>query len=316
MKFHGYHHITMTVTGARADVDFHVGLLGLRNVKRTVLLDGKRPFYHLYYGNEYGDPGTLLTSFVFGSDRPEGRRGSGQVSSIALSVPAKSLNFWADRFAAKGVAATEFERLGDRRIWFKHPSGIDYQLVGVEVDDRLPWTGSDVPAAAAVRGVHSVTVCAREIDELNMFLDEGMGLDACETDGTVSSFSMVAGRSGQLIEIDHQPDVPQGSWGYMRNTVDHVAFDIREAEAQLSFKDRLEAMGYIDISEPRDRNYFYSVYFRTPAGAMFEATRSHPSGFLKDETLDSLGSCLQLPSWLEERQPELLAELEQLQPLD
>ena len=75
-------------------------------------------------------------------------------------------------------------------------------------------------------------------------------------------------------------------------------------------------MGYIDVTEPRDRNYFYSVYFSTPAGAMFEATRSHPQGFLKDETLDSLGSCLQLPSWLEERQDELLAELRQTQPLD
>jgi glyoxalase family protein len=101
----------------------------------------------------------------------------------------------------------------------------------------------------------------------------------------------------------------------MRNTVDHVAFDIREAEAQPSFKDHLEAMGFIDVTDPRDRNYFYSVYFRTPAGAMFEATRSHPQGLLKDEELDSLGSCLQLPEWLEERQDELLAELERTQPL-
>src|SRR5579859_907214 len=68
MSFHGYHHITSTVTNAKRDHAFHVGLLGLRNVKRTVLLDGSRPFYHLYYGNELGNPGTLLTSFVFDPD--------------------------------------------------------------------------------------------------------------------------------------------------------------------------------------------------------------------------------------------------------
>lgn len=316
MAFHGYHHITSTVTSARDDLDFHVRLLGLRNVKRTVLLDGSRPFYHLYYGNEYGEPGTLLTSFAFGPDKPEGRRGSGQVSSIALSVPAGSLGYWQDRLCAHGVPAAPFELLGERRLCLAHPDGIEYQMVETAVDERLPWTGGQVPAAAAVRGVHSVTVCTRETDELAMFLHEGMGLRTRDSDGAVTSYSMSDGGAGQVVEIDHQPHIPQGSWGYMRNTIDHVAFDVREMQAQLAFKDHLEAMGYIDVTEPRDRNYFYSVYFRTPAGAMFEATRSHPQGFLKDETLDSLGSCLQLPRWLEERQDELLAELHRTQPLD
>ena len=184
------------------------------------------------------------------------------------------------------------------------------------MDERLPWTGRQVPAGAAVRGVHSVTVCTREIDELEMFLHEGMGLRTRDTDGAVSSYTM-AGRSRRAGGRDRPPaGRPQGTWGYMRNTIDHVAFDVREAQAQLEFKDHLEAMGFIDVTEPRDRNYFYSVYFRTPAGAMFEATRSHPKGFLKDETLDSLGSCLQLPRWLEEQQPELLARLATLEPLD
>lgn len=316
MSFHGYHHITSTVTNAKRDHEFHVGLLGLRNVKRTVLLDGTRPFYHLYYGNEFGEPGTLLTSFVFDPDKPEGRPGSGQVSSIALSVPAGSLPFWHDRLSAHGLQPAAAELFGEQRIHFAHPDGIRYQLVGVDTDERLPWHGSDVPLAAAIRGVHSVTVCAREVEELDMFLDEAMGLTALEADGSVYPYAMAEGRSGQLVEIDHQPEVAQGTWGYMRNTIDHVAFDIREARVQLEFKDRLEAMGFIDVTEPRDRNYFYSVYFRTPAGAMFEATRSHPDGFLKDEAPDQLGTCLQLPSWLEERQEELLTALEKLQPID
>ena len=147
MAFHGYHHITSTVTSGRGDVDFHVRLLGLRNVKRTVLLDGDRPFYHLYYGNEYGEPGTLLTSFAFGPDRPEGRRGSGQVSSIALSVPAGSLGYWQDRLSANGVPATPFERLGERRLSFTHPDGIEYQMV------ETVHVGSPVRLCSAVKAM-------------------------------------------------------------------------------------------------------------------------------------------------------------------
>jgi glyoxalase family protein len=212
VTFHGYHHITSSVTNAQVDHDFHVGLLGLRNVKRTVLLDGERPFYHLYYGNEYGEAGTLLTSFAFGPDKPAGRRGSGQVSSVALSVPKGCLNFWADRFGRYDAPFTEFERLGERRIMFTYPDGFDYQLIEVGRDDRLPWTQAEIPAAAAIGGTHSVTVCAREVDELDMFLREGMGLDGRDADGSVSSYTMSDGLPGQVVEIDHQPDVPQGTW--------------------------------------------------------------------------------------------------------
>jgi glyoxalase family protein len=308
--FHRYHHITSTVTGARSDISFHVDFLGLRLIKKTVLLDGVRPFYHLYYGTGLGEPGSLLTSFVFGPETREGRRGSGQVSSIALSVPASSLSFWADRLAGRGNLYSTSERFGEPRLSFDHPDGLHYQLVGVERDDRFPWIGSDIPSGAAVRGIHSVTVCTRETDELHEFLTGPLEMSDAGVDCSCQRFLFSKGEPGQMLEIDHQPDTAQGSWGYRRNTVDHVAFDIGDSSAQLSFKASLESIGFIDVTEPRDRNYFSSVYFRSPAGAMFEAAWTHEGGFLKDESELGLGQTLQLPSWLEENASGYLDSLE------
>jgi glyoxalase family protein len=311
--FRGYHHITSTVTSARKDVSFHRDVLGLRLVKKTVLLDGKRPFYHLYYGTTTGEPGSLLTSFVFGPDVPQGRRGSGQVSSVALSVPEGSVAYWVDRLGTAGIQALADERFGEPRLSFEHPDGLRYQLVATGGDDREPWRGSDVPVSAAIRGVHSVTVCTREVRELDYFLIEGMCFTPGDVDSATRRFSIAGRGPGHVIEIDHQPDACQGSWGYMRNTVDHVAFDIGEGTAQLAFKAKLESLGFIDVSEQRDRNYFTSVYVRSPAGAMFEAAWSHPDGFFKDETPTALGTGLQLPEWLEDQAD---AYMSQLEPID
>lgn len=131
-----------------------------------------------------------------------------------------------------------------------------------------------------------------------------------DADAAIRRFTMAGGRPGNVIEIDHQPDACQGTWGYMRNTVDHVAFDIADGTAQLAFKAKLESLGFIDVSEQRDRNYFTSVYVRSPAGAMFEAAWSHPKGFLKDETPAALGTGLQLPDWLEDQADVFTSQLE------
>jgi len=103
----GYHHLTACVAGAQQDVDFYVHLLGQRLVKKTVLLDGTQPIYHLYYGNPDGDPGTIVTSFPYKQKGVKGRRGSGQIKTINYSVPVGSLPFWRERFVRHGVDHSE-----------------------------------------------------------------------------------------------------------------------------------------------------------------------------------------------------------------
>src|SRR5437868_1607848 len=91
----GLHHITALASNAQQNVNFYAGILGLRLVKKTVNFDAP-DVYHLYYGNEKGSPGTILTFFPF-PDMPQGRKGKGQLTVTSFSIPANSMNYWMNR---------------------------------------------------------------------------------------------------------------------------------------------------------------------------------------------------------------------------
>jgi glyoxalase family protein len=126
----GTHHLTFCVGGAQEDYDFHVRLLGLKSVKKTVLFDGEIPIYHLYYGNRLGDTSTLLTAFPYRQAGWMGKRGTNQLKTLNLSVPVDSIAFWSDRLDQFGVEHERSGLFGTERLHFKHPCGIDYTLVG------------------------------------------------------------------------------------------------------------------------------------------------------------------------------------------
>lgn len=69
----GIHHITAIAGDPQQNVDFYMGLLGLRLVKQTVNFDDPGS-YHLYYGDELGRPGTIMTFFTWpGAPRGQAR---------------------------------------------------------------------------------------------------------------------------------------------------------------------------------------------------------------------------------------------------
>lgn len=306
----GFHHITMNVGGAQEDYDFHVKLLGLRMVKKTILFDGSRPVYHLYYGNERGEESTLLTTFPFRQDGRVAKPGSGQVRCVSLSVPASSLDFWAHRLARFNYAALRIERLGAKRLMFKHPCGIEYELVGVPDDSRRPFSGSDVPTEYAVRGIYGTTISARDVAEMHEFMTDAMGFKVAGKEGRETAYSIRDGAPGRIVEIVHDAELPQGTWRFGAGTVHHIAFHVDDEKTQATFKAYLEGLGYTDCSDPKDRGYMMSVYFRTPSGTLFEAAYLYGGGFLKDEPVETLGTQICTPPWLLERRDEFLSSLE------
>ena len=307
---HGHHHITLGVGGAQEDYDFHTRLLGLRCVKKTVLFDGKAPIYHLYYGNETGDPSTLITSFPFRQSGLKARRGSGQVKSLGLSVPTASLDFWDKRLAKFEYPHQREERFGEPRIHFAHPCGIEYDLIGCDTDTRKPWATEETPEAVAIRGVHGVTVSVRELAEPEHFTEVAWSGRKTAQHGARVRYEMGKGGPGTIIDYVEEPNVPQGSWIFGEGAVHHCAFRVDTKEEQLALRDYIEGLGYTDISEVKDRKYFLSVYVRTPGGALFEAARSTDESFTVDESLADFGKAIQLPPWFEDRRQELLSGLE------
>ncbi|MBP0589415.1 ring-cleaving dioxygenase [Paraburkholderia sp. LEh10] len=307
----GFHHLTAGVGGAQEDINFYVRLLGQALVKKTVLLDGEHPIYHLYYGNPDGEPGSLVTSFPFRQRGVKARPGSGQVRVINYSVPGDSIEFWRERFHRFGVAYAEetVERFGERRQRFHHPCGIEFDLVETDEDNRKPCSTADIPVEVAIRGVHSVTLSLREVFESKLFMRGVLDFRVVAESGPYHRFETDSGGPGKVVEFLHEPDRLQGSSIYGEGTVHHVAFAVDNVDQQMILKEKFMALGYIDTSESVHRNYFRSMYFKMPGGVMFEAATTD-IGFSVDEEPGHYGEDFQLPPWLHGRKDELLGRLE------
>src|SRR6478609_2222329 len=124
MELQGLHHITMITGDAQRNVDFYAGTLGLRLVKKTVNFDSPDA-YHLYFGDEAGSPGTILTWFEFAGAR-RGRAGAGMIHTIQLGVASEqALDFWAGRLEASGYAT----KRADGSLRFEDYDGLGLELV-------------------------------------------------------------------------------------------------------------------------------------------------------------------------------------------
>lgn len=310
----GTHHLTFCVGGAQEDYDFHVRLLGLKSVKKTVLFDGEIPIYHLYYGNARGDLSTLLTAFPYRAAGWMGRRGTNQTRILNLSVPAGSLDYWSDRLTKAGREVKRGGVFGTERLYFTHPCGIEYSLVAdPEPDSREPYEDGGVPGEHAIRGAYGTTTFVRDPDEHAFFITEGLGGRLLHEEDHHLQFQIGDEEGhGRMLEVQIEPEGPQGTWRFGEGTVHHHALDVVTAENQTVVKDWIVGLGFTDVSEPKDRGYFYSMYMRSPGGALIEIAYSHEAGFTIDEPADQLGTHMCIPPHWEDRR----GEIAQLEPID
>ncbi|CAB3801458.1 Chlorohydroquinone/hydroquinone 1,2-dioxygenase [Paraburkholderia caffeinitolerans] len=310
-----HHHITLCVGTAQQDYDFHTRVLALKSVKKTLIYDGVAPFYHLYYGNDIGEESTLITCFPVGHFGRVGKRGAGQIGGLSLSVPVSSIPFWEKRLRDHGFEVKRSERFGEPVLSFAHPCGIPYEMIGIADDVRKPWSNGEVPADLAIRGLHTISVNVREMEPSQEFMQQGWSAHEVDRDGTHTRFAFGegAGLPGQFVDYVLTPDLPQASWTYGEGIVHHCAFQVKDRAVQDKVKANLEGLGFTDTSERKDRGYFESIYVRTPAGAMFEATVSKPEAFLIDEPYEALGSKVQIAPQFESQRATIIASLEKLE---
>ncbi|KUF10504.1 VOC family protein [Pseudoponticoccus marisrubri] len=306
-QINGLHHVTSLASGARSNNDFFTRVLGLRRVKKTVNFDAP-DVYHLYYGDETGSPGSVMTYFPFPGAR-RGRAGTGEVATTGFAVPRDALPYWETRLAEHGVAGLERQTvLGESRLAFRGPDGDGFALVAVE-DGRAPWTGTEVPEEVAIRGFHSVDMRlsprgAGASAELLRF----MGYEEGETQGATTRFRVPGADVADVIDIT-QTDAPAADQG--AGSVHHVAFSVADRAAQLEVRKALLDTGY-QVTPVIDRDYFWAIYFRSPGGVLFEVATNEP-GFDRDEDLATLGAALKLPrqhAHLRDRLEQLLEPIE------
>ena len=301
----GIHHITAIAGDPQQNVEFYAGTLGLRLVKQTVNFDDPGT-YHLYFGDELGRPGTILTFFPW-PGAPRGRHGVGQATVISFSVPADSLGFWEERLKSRKIAATRLESLFDEPVLeFSDPDGLQLELVADSRGDLgRPWRAASVPVSHAIRGFHSVALLERAYEDTERLLTGVMGFRLAHAVGHRRRYVVGDGGLAAWVDVVSAPDAPSGR--VVVGTVHHVAWRVATDEAQLAWRQRLMEAS-LSVTPVRDREYFRSIYFHEPGGVLFEIA-TDPPGFTTDEPPEALGAALRLPPWLEPRRQELEARL-------
>ena len=286
MKLEGIHHITAITGDAQRNVDFYVGVLGLRLVKKTVNQDDPT-VYHLFYADENGDPGSDLTFFEY-PGAPRGRAGQGMIWGIRWRLGTdEALDFWEKRLAERGAAV---ERGEDGVVRFSDPEGLGHALqVADSPDPPLIAEHPEIPSELALQGFDGAIAHAGNPEASRALLEEALG------------FEPIGGEEGQS-GWECRGDSRGGLWGYSEppaerglqgaGSVHHIAW-ASQIDDHEAWRDRVIAAG----GHPTpviDRFYFRSIYFREPSGVLFEIATLGP-GFTVDEPLESLGEKLSLP---------------------
>lgn len=300
----GLHHVTSMASDPLQNNAFFTGLLGLRRVKKTVNFDAP-DVYHLYYGDETGSAGTVMTYFPF-PHITKGHRGTGEVSETVFAVPEGALDFWRERLDHAGVdGIAPDERFGERRLRFLGPDGDGFALAEVAGDARAPFAGGPVPADMGIHGFRGVTMQLRDTEATAALL-KLMGYDEVGRDGDLTRLVLKGGNGADLIDLERSPDAPRAREG--AGSVHHVAFAVEDRAAQLQVRKALLEAG-AHVTPVIDRDYFWAIYFRTPGGILFEIA-THEPGFARDEDVAHLGKALKLPA----QHAHLRARLEQTLP--
>ena len=296
-QLEGIHHVTAICGHPQENVDFYMGVLGLRLVKRTVNQDDPGT-YHLFYADAVGTPGTDLTFFAWPGGL-RGRAGAGQATAVSLAVPEGSLDFWAQRLAAAGVDARgPVARFGEPLLAFTDPHGQAVELVGAPDATARPWVfweDGPVPRDCAIRGIHAVTLAETSADPTGSFLTGLLGFRPAGSEGNRTRFAVGPGGSGAWLDLAVDPRAGPGRVAV--GTIHHVAWRTPTDDDQRFWWERIRRLG-VPVSDIIDRFWFHSLYFREPGGVLCEIATDGP-GFAVDETVQDLGAHLVLPPWLE-----------------
>lgn len=213
-------------------------------------------------------------------------------TEIGYSVPEGSLDFWKTRFDKLNIRYESKEKFGEKQISFQDLDGLRLTLIEAkEKDERKGYETAEIKADVAIKGFHTVTLLLHNHKPTAAILTEIFGYKLVATEGNVFRYQTDAVANAAMVDILEMPLAPRGI--NAGGTNHHVAFRVKDEETLMAFRAKVVAKG-LHITEKINRDYFFSLYFREPGGVLFEIATDNP-GFATDETVETLGTTLQLP---------------------
>lgn len=293
----GIHHITSIVGHPQENVDFYAGVLGLRLIKKTVNFDDPGT-YHLYFGDESGNPGTVITFFPWANAR-QGKIGDGQVGVTSYVVPVGAMEFWEKRLEKFNIPYEKTRRFNEDYLQFDDTHGLHLEVVEREKGEKNKRSFGEVTPDVAIKGFGGATLYSKEPEKTAELLEKTMGLEQVEKEGDLIRFSS-SGEIGNVIDVKSTTGI-HGQIGV--GTVHHIAWRAKDDEDLLDWKKYVEGFDY-GVTSVQDRNYFNAIYFRERGGILFEISTDTP-GFAHDESQETMGKNLMLPEQYESQREEI-----------
>lgn len=307
-RIKGIHHITAIAGNPQKNVDYYTGILGLKFIKKTINFDDSHT-YHLYYGNETGTPGTILTFFPWNETGFRGTRGTGQVGTISFSIPLSSLEFWIKRLTKHNIEfAGPIKRFEEEVLIFEDHDGFEIEIVANDEEKRPGYKILDIPQEHSIRGFWSASICHENTEPTEGLLTQLMEFKKYKETNNRTRLMSGEGGPGSYIDLVVLAGRNKGIMGV--GAVHHIAFRTDDEPTQLEVRELLSKKNF-NVTPVIDRKYFKSIYFREPGNVLFEIA-TNPPGFLIDEITGSLEPTLKLPDWLEPKRKEIEANLPSL----
>jgi glyoxalase family protein len=351
MSITGLHHITIVTADAKTNLEFYTGVLGLRLVKKTVNFDDPGS-YHLYYGDELGRPGTLITFFEW-KNAPKGQRGIGGTHHYALAVADYAgLLKWKRRLTDLGVRVSgPLNRLYFQSIYFTDPDGTIIEIAtkgpGWTVDeapDELGQIERIPPESMEIANRDRATIDATTHTDLvpeitpDMKLEHGLHHISAVSSDIARTDKLLRGVLGlNLVKRTANFDDPSSKhwyWGagegkpgtvitYFENDPRKVprssmgtGLTHHYAFATENQNTQLELREKLLAAGVNVSPVMDRIYFKsiyfTDPNGHILEIATNDPGFLVDETRENLGSRLQLPAWLEANRQEIERGLQAL----
>lgn len=288
----GIHHITAIVGHPQENIDFYGGVLGMRLVKQTVNFDNPGT-YHLYFGNDSGQPGTIITFFPW-VGAYQGSIGDGQVGVTSYAIPVGAMPFWVNRLASHSIQFKKAVRFGEQVLQFDDPHGLHLEFVERESGEVNAWTSGGVTPDVAINGFAGATLYSTQPEATARTLTEVMGLSRTAQEGDYVRFTSPAA-IGNTVDVKMVTGVV-GTMGV--GTVHHIAWRAEDDADHKAWQEHVASLGE-QVTEIKDRQYFNAIYFREEGDILFEIA-TDPPGFAHDESLETMGQQLMLPAQYEQ----------------
>jgi glyoxalase family protein len=298
-QLRGPHHFTGITADVITNVDFWCRVIGLRFVKNT--LNFETTFrYHTYFGDEEGNPGSVVTFLEF-TEAPAGVPGAGDIHRLVLRVGSyDSLEYWMDRLIANQTHS-EMLRLDPTQpqsLVFHDPEGHEVELMVSDSPNRPLVAGADdIPATHRILGIEGVRSYAALDDVLPAaeYLGFRRDGDHLTLDGTEAQSRWY---------FSPPPDRPSGDMHV--GVWHHIAYGAGSQDELKKHRD-YAAAGPIPYTQIFDHYFFDSCYAMSPGGRV-ELCTTGP-GFQLDEALEDLGDRLCLSPRVEPLREKLEREL-------